>query len=83
MCRRQGLTLRGQGQTLSFYFNFQVINYIPGVGWGARCTRTLCADSAGGVYEMYICKINASACVSYGGLPVPFSPFQLSPEILP
>lgn len=28
-----GLTLWGQGQTLSLYFNFHMINYTPEVGW--------------------------------------------------
>ncbi len=40
VCCGHGLTLRGQGQTLSPYFNFHMINYTHKVGWEACFTSS-------------------------------------------
>ena len=67
VCRGHGLTLWGQGQTLSRYFNFHMINYTPQVGWEACFTSsvgcsTLISNSIKlrretGGNEMYISNI--------------------------
>lgn len=72
VCHGHGLTLWGQGQTLSFYFNFHMINYTPKVGWEAcftsfvRCTTLISwanlikphweSGCEGEWNEMYICN---------------------------